>query len=162
MTSEDGKVLVHTREGADNRKNGIAIYTLDDPLASETRVGVHRSGHVGRALGVREHAGQVRTLRLYHRGRNGAVCTSWTSTIPRIQSKSRRGKRRGRTRAGTFTTSTCMTDLLYASYLSDGLVILDVGNGIKGGSPSNPQLVSQFKYDLLAQRYRRAGGAAPR
>ena len=38
--------------------------------------------------------------------------------------------------------------LLYASYWNDGLVILDVGNGIKGGSPSNPQLVSQFKYDL--------------
>ena len=29
-------------------------------------------------------------------------------------------------------------------------MILDVGNGIKGGSPSNPQLVSQFKYDLNA------------
>ena len=38
--------------------------------------------------------------------------------------------------------------LLYASYWHDGLVILDVGKGIKGGSPSNPQLVSQFKYDL--------------
>ncbi|MCC7131235.1 MAG: hypothetical protein IT352_01250, partial [Gemmatimonadales bacterium] len=40
--------------------------------------------------------------------------------------------------------------LMYASYWNDGLVILDVGNGIKGGSPSNPQLVSQFKYDLNA------------
>ncbi|MEQ1693107.1 MAG: hypothetical protein ABMA00_17590, partial [Gemmatimonas sp.] len=38
----------------------------------------------------------------------------------------------------------------YASYWNDGLVMLDVGNGIKGGSPSNPQLVSQFKYDLNA------------
>jgi hypothetical protein len=28
------------------------------------------------------------------------------------------------------------------------MVILDIGKGIKGGSPSNPQLVSQFKYDL--------------
>jgi hypothetical protein len=27
---------------------------------------------------------------------------------------------------------------------------LDVGNGMKGGSPSNPQIVSQFKYDLNA------------
>jgi hypothetical protein len=27
-------------------------------------------------------------------------------------------------------------------------VILDIGNGIKGGSPDNPQFVSQFKYDL--------------
>ena len=41
---------------------------------------------------------------------------------------------------------------MYASYLNDGLVILDVGNGIKGGSPTNPQLVSQFKYDLVSQR----------
>ena len=40
--------------------------------------------------------------------------------------------------------------LMYASYWNDGLVILDIGNGIKGGSPSNPQLVSQFKYDLNA------------
>jgi hypothetical protein len=27
-------------------------------------------------------------------------------------------------------------------------VILDVGNGMAGGSPSNPQIVSQYKYDL--------------
>ncbi|MEQ1691338.1 MAG: Ig-like domain-containing protein, partial [Gemmatimonas sp.] len=32
MTSEDGKVMVITREGADNRKNGIVLATLDDPL----------------------------------------------------------------------------------------------------------------------------------
>src|SRR5687767_15469049 len=39
---------------------------------------------------------------------------------------------------------------LFRSYWNDGLVILDVGNGIKGGSPANPQFVSQFKYDLEA------------
>ena len=38
--------------------------------------------------------------------------------------------------------------LLYGSWWNDGLQILDVGNGIKGGSPGNPVLVSQFKYDL--------------
>jgi hypothetical protein len=27
-------------------------------------------------------------------------------------------------------------------------VVLDVGNGMKGGTPDNPQFVSQFKYDL--------------
>src|SRR4029079_7432274 len=50
--------------------------------------------------------------------------------------------------------------LLYASYWNDGLVILDVGKGIKGGSPSNPQLVSQFKYDLntLYRDVEAAGG----
>jgi hypothetical protein len=32
MTSEDGKVMVITREGAADRKNGIVLATLDDPL----------------------------------------------------------------------------------------------------------------------------------
>jgi hypothetical protein len=38
--------------------------------------------------------------------------------------------------------------LAYLSAWNDGLVILDVGNGMRGGTPSNPQLVSQYKYDL--------------
>src|SRR3970282_1272088 len=40
--------------------------------------------------------------------------------------------------------------LAYLSYWNDGLVVLDVGNGVKGGSPERPVLVSQFKYDLDA------------
>src|SRR5947209_3690461 len=40
--------------------------------------------------------------------------------------------------------------LAYLAYWNDGLVILDVGNGMRGGSPTNPQFVSQFKYDLTA------------
>jgi hypothetical protein len=35
--------------------------------------------------------------------------------------------------------------LAYLAYWRDGLVILDVGSGIKGGSPEKPQLVSQFR-----------------
>ena len=51
--------------------------------------------------------------------------------------------------------------MLYASYLNDGLVILDIGNGIKGGSPSNPQLVSQYKYDLDSLCKPAEAGGAP-
>ena len=36
--------------------------------------------------------------------------------------------------------------LAYLSYWDDGLVILDVGAGIKGGTPTEPQFVSQHKY----------------
>ena len=35
--------------------------------------------------------------------------------------------------------------LAYLAYWRDGLVILDVGAGIKGGSPANPKLVSQLR-----------------
>ena len=50
--------------------------------------------------------------------------------------------------------------LLYGSWWNDGLVILDVGNGIKGGTPSNPVLVAQYKYDLnaLYRQVEAAGG----
>lgn len=36
--------------------------------------------------------------------------------------------------------------LAYLSYWDDGLVILDVGAGIKGGTPTEPKFVSQIKY----------------
>jgi hypothetical protein len=50
--------------------------------------------------------------------------------------------------------------LAYLSYWNDGLVILDVGNGIRGGSPSKPVLVAQHKYDLndLYRQVEAAGG----
>src|SRR5262249_55753744 len=37
--------------------------------------------------------------------------------------------------------------LAYLAYWRDGLVILDVGNGIKGGSPENPKFVSQYRFN---------------
>jgi hypothetical protein len=40
--------------------------------------------------------------------------------------------------------------LAYLSYWNEGLIILDVEKGIKRGSPENPQLVAQYKYDLNA------------
>src|SRR5713101_8232009 len=41
-----------------------------------------------------------------------------------------------------------MTRPSYLSYWNDGLVILDIGNGMKGGSPTSPQLVAQYRYNL--------------
>ena len=37
--------------------------------------------------------------------------------------------------------------LLYMGYWRDGLIILDIGKGIKGGSPGNPQFVSQLRFN---------------
>lgn len=37
--------------------------------------------------------------------------------------------------------------LAYLAYWKDGLIILDVGNGIKGGRPESPRFVSQFTYN---------------
>ena len=42
--------------------------------------------------------------------------------------------------------------LAYLSYWDDGLVVLDVGAGIKGGTPIEPQFVSQYEYRTRARR----------
>jgi hypothetical protein len=36
---------------------------------------------------------------------------------------------------------------LYAAWWRDGLIILDVGNGMKGGSPEKPAFVSQLRFN---------------
>ena len=71
-----------------------------------------------------------------------ARSTSSTSTTRPIRRKSAAGRRRAPTTAGRLHDIDVQDGLVYASYWNDGLVILDVGNGVKGGSPSNPQLVS--------------------
>src|SRR5205814_2133145 len=38
---------------------------------------------------------------------------------------------------------------LYMGYWRDGLVVLDIGNGIKGGSPTHPVFVSQIRFNYL-------------
>ena len=39
-----------------------------------------------------------------------------------------------------------MDGLAYLSYWNDGVVILDVGAGVSGGTPVEPQLVSRYRY----------------
>ena len=151
MSSEDGKVLVATREGADNRKNGIAIYTLDDPLhpkfASEFSDPVTSGVH---SAYINTQAKYGRFVYLTADGQGRLYIVDITDPAKPKQVATWQVPR---TDAGRYLHDVDVRDgLLYASYLNDGLVILDVGNGIKGGSPSNPQLVSQFKYDLVSRR----------
>lgn len=150
MTTADGKVLVFTREGASNRKNGIVICTLEDPLHPKkvadftdgVTAGVHSAfvytdpKHGTHVFLTNDGTGSVDVVDINdpaHPRRAG----SWQTGTP--------------TEAGRYIHDIDVQDgLLYGSYWNDGLVILDVGNGIKGGTPARPQLVSQFKYDLAS------------
>ncbi len=147
MTDKAGKVLVFTREGAADRKNGLVICTLDDPLhpkvVSEFTDGV--------TAGV--HSSFVYTQPKY--GTDVYLTNDGTGALHIIDiNDPAHPKEVGRWKtprpdAGRVLHDVDVQDgLLYASWWDDGLVILDIGNGIKGGSPSNPQFVSQFKYDL--------------
>ncbi len=148
MTSADGKVLVFTREGASNRKNGIVICTLDDPLHPK-RVADFTDGVTA---GV--HSAFVYTDPKY--GTHVFLTNDGTGAVDVVDINDPAHPKRAATwrtdtpiEAGRYIHDIDVQDgLLYGSYWNDGLIILDVGNGIKGGSPTNPQFVSQFKYDL--------------
>lgn len=159
MTTPDGKFLVFTREGAADRKNGIVVAELSDPahpkpiaeFTDGVTAGVH-SAYVYRQEKFGTHVyltndgtGALHILDLGDPYKPREIAR-WQTNRPDA----------GR----TLHDIDVRDGLLYASYWNDGLVILDVGNGIKGGSPSNPQLVSQFKYDLndLYRQVEAAGG----
>jgi hypothetical protein len=151
MTTPDGKFLVFTREGAADRKNGIVICSLEDPAhpkpISEFTEGVTAGVHS--AFVYRQD--QFGTHVYLTNDGTGALHVIDISDPykPKEVAQWRTPKPNGDAGRSLHDIDV-QNGLLYASYWNDGLVVLDVGNGIKGGSPSNPQVVSQYKYDLNA------------
>jgi hypothetical protein len=147
MTDAAGKVLVATREGAADRKNGIVIFTLEDPLhpkvASEFTEGVTAGVH---SAFVYTHPTHGTHIYLTNDG-TGAMHVIDINDPAKPKQVAVWAPQRAS--EGRYIHDIDVQDgLLYGSWWNDGLVILDVGNGIKGGSPSNPVFVSQYKYDL--------------
>jgi len=142
MTTEDGRYGVLTRENASTRKNGIVILSFEDPahpkaIADFTETvtgGVHSTFvYRGYVYLTDDATGSLRVIDIRDPYKPRQVA--------RWQTR--------QDEAGNFLHDIDVKDgLAYLSYWNQGLVILDVGKGIKGGSPENPQLVSQYKYDL--------------
>ncbi len=144
MTTEDGGYGVFTREGASDRKNGIVVFAAGDPCHptpvseySETVTGGVHSSYVyrGRAYITDDATGSLRIIDIrdpHH-----------PKEIARWEAQ--------QTEAGRYLHDLMVVDgLAYLAYWNDGLIILDVGNGMRGGSPEHPQFVAQLKYDLNA------------
>jgi hypothetical protein len=142
MTTEDGSYGVFSREGASNRKNGIVIFDAADachprPIAEFTETvagGVHSSFvYQGHVYLTDDATGSMRVIDIRDPYKPREVARWQTE----------------QTEQGRYVHDVAVQDgLAYLSYWNDGLIILDVGKGIKGGSPDKPMLVSQAKYDL--------------
>ena len=153
MTTADGKWLVFTREGASDRKNGIVVCSLADPAhpkvvaeyTATVTAGVHSAFvYTSPKFGTHVYltndgTGAFHVIDLNDPTQPKEVAV-WKTPRPAWAADAGR----------TLHDVDVQDGLAYLSYWNDGLVILDVGNGIKGGSPSDPRLVSQFKYDLNA------------
>jgi hypothetical protein len=147
MTTPDGRFLVFTREGAADRKNGVVFASLEDPLhpkpisefTEDVTAGVH-SSFIYRDPKYGTH--------VYLTNDGTGALHVVNIDDPYKPKEAGRWKPRETTVGISLHDIDVRDGLLYASWWNDGLIILDVGNGIKGGTPANPKLVSQFKYDL--------------
>jgi hypothetical protein len=149
MTTPDGKFLVFTREGASDRKNGIVIASLEDPAhpkpIAEFTEGVTSGVHSAFVYRQAKYGTHV------YLTNDGTGAMHVIDINDPYHPKEVAQWRTARPDAGRTLHDIDVQDgLAYLSYWNDGLVILDIGNGVKGGSPSNPQLVTQYKYDLNA------------
>ena len=152
-TTADGRILVISREGASNRKNGIAFYDTSDPahpkpISEYTETvtgGVHSAFVDSHYVYLTDDAtGSMRVID-FAEVKNPKEVARWelpnqlATTIQSVQADDI---------AGRYLHDVQVKDgLAYLAYWRDGVVILDVGNGIKGGSPEHPQFVSQFRFN---------------
>jgi len=152
-TTPDEKIGVFTREGASNRKNGIVF--LDTSDASHLKVlseytatvsgGVHSAYIDGHYVYLTDDAtGSMRVID-FQDPKHPKEVARWQTENPTVVSIN--------TEHGSFSSGRYLHDLqvkdglAYLAYWRDGLVILDVGNGVAGGSPENPKLVSQYRFN---------------
>ena len=147
MTTPDGRFLVHTREGAADRRNGIVIASLEDPahpqVIAEFIEGV--TGGVHSAFVYRQEPYGTHVYLTNNATAAMHVIDLNDPYHPREVGRWRVPSRFG---GGSLHDIDLRDGLAYLSNWNEGLIILDVGNGIEGGSPANPQLVSQYRYDL--------------
>lgn len=152
-TTADGKILVISREGASNRKNGIAFYDTSDPAhpkfiseyTATVTGGVHSAFVNDHYVYLTDDAtGSMRVID-FADVKNPKEVARWqteNTLASSIQTKE------GEHIVGRYLHDLQVKDgLAYLAYWHDGLVILDVGAGIKGGSPENPKVVSQFRFN---------------
>ena len=157
----DGKIGVITREGASSRKNGIVFLDTTDPMhpkvlseyTATVTGGVHSAYINTHYVYLTDDAtGSMRVID-FADPKNPKEAGRWqveSSGQMRIPLPAEEGG--GFTMAGRYLHDLQVIDgLAYLAYWRDGAIILDVGNGIKGGSPEHPKLVSnyRFNYDEL-------------
>jgi hypothetical protein len=154
-STADGKILVATREGASSRKNGIVFLDNTDPahpkVVSEYTAtvtgGVHSAFVDGHYVYLTDDAtGSLRVIDFVD-VKNPKEVARWQVENPLARTYQSKD---GESTAGRYLHDVYAKDgLLYMGYWRDGLIVLDIGNGIKGGGPTHPQLVSQLRFNYL-------------
>lgn len=136
----NNRIGILTREGASDRRNGIVILDLADP-AHPSIISEYKETVTGGVHNV------------WIDGENDLVyaCHNGTSELHIIDIADPANPvevgRWGIERSSKTLHDVFLEDgYAYLSYWNDGLVILDVGAGTHGGTPTTPAFVSSFAY----------------
>lgn len=135
--SEDGKVAVISREGASNRKNGLVIIDVSNPRDVKiiSEFSENLTGGVHNVFIYKNHVYALSAGRKYY------SINIEDPAHPRI--------------VGEFELDTpnhsihdvwIHDGIAYSSNWSDGVQLVDVGNGIAGGTPANPVQFASYAY----------------
>ncbi len=139
----NNRIGILTREGASNRRNGIVILDLSTPahptIASEYTAtvtgGVHNVWIEPNDIVYAAHNG-TSDLHMIDISdpRNPVEVGTWG--LPKSANQK------------TLHDVIVQDGYAYLSYWDDGVIMLDVGAGTHGGTPTRPVQVSQFKYPI--------------
>jgi hypothetical protein len=138
--SDDARWAVITREGASSRRNGIIVLDLADPahpsvlaeLTDSLTAGIHNVWINGDVVyAVNDGTSAMHIIDLANPAKPAHI-GRW-EVRPGEQDK-------------TLHDVWARDGLAYLSYWDDGLIVLDVGAGLKGGTPRGPVFVSQYRY----------------
>ncbi|MDA0194296.1 MAG: hypothetical protein O2887_04405 [Bacteroidetes bacterium] len=139
--SEDGKLCVISREGASNRKNGIVILDVSDPrdVSVISTFTENLTGGVHNLFIYKNHVYALSNGERYY------VINIENPLEPRIV-----GKFELDTPGHSIHDVWIEDGIAYSSNWQDGVQLVDVGNGIAGGSPENPVQFASYAYPSAA------------
>jgi hypothetical protein len=135
--SEDGKICVISREGASNRKNGLVIIDVTNPREVEI-LSTFDENMTGGVHNVFINKGYVYAL---SGGQKYYAINIKDPRKPFAVSKFELDT------PGHAIHDVWVEDgIAYSSNWGDGIQLVDVGNGIAGGSPENPKQFASYAY----------------
>jgi hypothetical protein len=129
----DATLAIITSEGASNRRNGFTILDISD-AAHPTIITHFTEGLTGGVHNVWIEGDIVYAV---HNGTNAVHIVDISDPVNPVNV----GRWQVENPARSLHDIMVLDGLAYLSYWDDGLVVLDVGAGIKGGTPIEPQFV---------------------
>jgi len=135
--SEDGRVCILSREGASNRKNGLVIIDVSNPrdVSVISEFSKNLTGGVHNVFIYKKHVYALSAGRKYY------SINIEDPANPKIV-----GEFELDTPGHSIHDVWIHEGIAYSSNWSDGVQLVDVGNGIAGGTPANPVQFASYAY----------------